>query len=450
MSGYRRFVAVSVTTFTVAAATTAMVLSAPAAGADTCLPAVPPLPQVCVPDLPGGGGGAGPSTVTPTSVSNVDPAAAVTINDPLTPLYQNSGGFAVALVGPGSSTADNISGEVGAISGNTIPVTFDMIDGAGFAADPGAYKLVITPADLGGILPTGVGPESIPMTVTAAPPAPKAALTVAPGSSALATITSAGDPFAKGDTVTTDNSGITFNQPQVKPAAITGTVAVASSVAPGSYHLLVTDTGGQHGSAAITVANTPSLTLASSAGHVVAGQAVTFSGVLARSAGGAGLSGKRVAVYAKPDAGSVVLAGQSTTQATGKYSLRLHPLVNARYIAYFAGDDGDAKAFAKSVPQVRVAPKVTARPAHKKIARHKAIVVKGTVKPAESGVTAKLDYVKSGKRHRLATATIARSGHFRFSTHRPAHRGRYRLLVLVPARTLNTAGTSKVFTVRRK
>lgn len=430
----------------VAATLSGLVVAAPPAAADTCLP--PPLQTVCVPTLPGGGG-TSTSTVSPTSVANTATAAAVTVTDSLAPLYQNSGGVAVALVGPGSATTDNIAGTSVAISGNTITAAFDLVDTNGFPADPGAYNLVITPADLGGVLPTGVGPESIPMTVTAKPPAPAVTLTVAPGSSAAASITSTGDPFAKGDTVSTSNSGITFNQPKVTPTAITGTVTVASSVAPGTYQLLVTDTSGQKGSASITVAVTPTLTLSPSARHVVAGASVTFSGVLASSAGG-GLSGKQVAVYAKPDGGSAAFAGRATTGSSGNYNLVLRPLINAHYIAYFAGDAGDAKAFSNSVPHVTVAPKVTAKPAHKKVARHKAIVVKGKVTPAERGATATLDYVKAGKRHRVASAVIQGSGHFRLATHRPAHRGHYRFVVLVPARTLNTAGTSNVFAVRRK
>jgi hypothetical protein len=255
----RRLLTGIATSVTLAATVFAgLVATAGPAAADSqiCLPGILGLPPVCVPslpiNLPGGGLGTGFSTASPTTFANTDTADVVTITDPAAMIYSLLGGANVQIVGPGSATTDVINGSDTTIdtTAGTITSTLDLDDVEGLPADPGAYLMTISPVDTpGSPLPL----DSVAVTVTADAPTPTAALTVQPGQTAAATVGTSATPFAGGDVVSfTDATdavvtGLTLASPSVTATSITGTLTADSSVATGTYNLLVTDTDGQVG-----------------------------------------------------------------------------------------------------------------------------------------------------------------------------------------------------------
>jgi hypothetical protein len=346
----------------------------------------------------------------------------------------------VALVGPGSSTS-SIPGSVGTISGSSIPVTFDLAPG-GLPVGPGTYSIHITPAVtsgaglgtlLGGLGLTSLPVDTVSVTVTAGLPMPNAQLSVAPGSTTDASITTLATPFASGDAVSfttptgTAVPGLSLQNPAVSAASITGTLNADSSVAPGKYDLLVTDTAGQVGTCqdcvTVTSARATTLTLVTSRAKVVGGQATTMHGRL--TADGAGLQNSTIYLLTKTTRSNVHVLKAVQTSSTGTYAYTFKPTQNSVFAAFFLGDSngpGDAAALSKIVG-VSVSPKLVLHVKTIRVAGHRhgaRMLLTGRTNPAEHGSTVTL--YNHGKR--FGVAKVTSKGTFRL-VKRLVRRGHY-------------------------
>ncbi len=426
----------------------------------------PPLPASVCDTLGGGGGGGGtPSlptgvaTAIPTSFSNTGTAQAVTITDPLGTIYSTlTSGVVVQLVGTGAAAAETVPGTVGTISGTSIPVTFNL-DSTGVPVSPGAYSMHITPANTSSTglttLLSGLGLSSLPVdtvnvTVTAGKPTPTAQLSLAPGGTVAASITTSTTPFAQGDAVSftaSDGSavpGLSLQSPQLSATAITGQLSAGPSVTPGQYNVVVTDTSGQTGSCAgcVTVTSSKATSLALSLSHSVlsAGKSVTLSGHLL--SGGSGVGSGAVYLLSKTVGGKVQVLKLVHSASNGFFSYTFTPMQNAVYAAYFEGGVtplGIDLPSLSNIAKLSVAPRLTLKVvAHrlKGLSHGARLILTGRVTPHLPG---KVTVYNHGKR--FGTAKVASNGTYRF-VKKVLKRGHYALRVRTAKLPVLAAGSS--------
>jgi hypothetical protein len=215
----------------------------------------------------------------------------------------------------------------------------------------------------------------------------------------------------------------------------------------------------------VTTLHTPNpttLSLTASKSTYTVGQqsGVTLSGVLVHTVGSnppAPLAGKTIVISAKSDTGAVRPVTTVQTKSDGSYRFTAFPKTNARYGAFFAGDDGgssgtgDSPALSNAFPRVTVAPLVVAAPKHRKIRKGATALVLGYVSPNEAGRTVTLVRIDgTGKLHRVARGTLTSHSHFSLRGKLPRSPGAYALQVRIGPRTGNLAGKSAIFHIRRR
>lgn len=246
-------------------------LATPASAGTGSLCLVPSLCSI----LPVGSGGvltlpAGLSSVSPSTVTTAAAASPLqlVVTDPRAMIYNTAGGVSVTLTGPSSDASPKtFTGTVGTVSGDSVPTTVDLTSG-GVPPEPGTYTVNVGVASSSGLstLLGLLGLSSLPLdtatlTIGSGMPTPSANLSLSPGGSVPATIsTLTGVLFALGDKVsftTSDGTpvpGLSLTNPSLLASSITGTLTAAADVAPGTYNLVVTDLLGQSGICAACVA----------------------------------------------------------------------------------------------------------------------------------------------------------------------------------------------------
>jgi hypothetical protein len=522
---------------------------------------IPTDPCTVVPQLPicgGGGLPGGVSTVAlaPTPAKNTVTAEVATITDPLENIYHQLGGVELQLVGPNAGTdVINGTGITFDDTAGTITGTFDLAGGLGVPAGPGNYTLNIVPSNNA----AGLAIEQLPVTVTADPPTPLAALAVQPGKTAQALVGTSLVPFASGDTVSVTGpgdapvSGLTFTTQSVVASTISGKLQATSAVALGTYDLKVTDTANQVGTCTGCVvvtnlgpvtnlkaaANTPStaavsfgppagstsavtgysvvvskiagrltsdtgitvhqtgttpsatvtgltaatkyfvtvaakagsasgvpataafftphptrLTLATTRKHIKVGKQLTLIGQLTHKVGSAssGLRAQKVLLFAKiGKSRQPVKLATAKTDGSGKYRYAFKPTRTATYIAVFLGTkstsstSGDSLTFAVARP-VAVKPTIVLRGHFKKHAGGSWLVLKGKVRPNQTGRKVIIERIVKGGVKKLGTAKLKgkskRLSKFTLvEKHLPS--GTYRVRARIKATPSNTAAHSK-------
>jgi hypothetical protein len=280
-----------------------------------------------------------------------------------------------------------------------------------------------------------------------------------------------GTGFAKHDTVTASDPGITFTvaNPQGTASELDGTVAVGAGVADGTYDLTVKDTANHTGvcTGCVVVGKgstgpggnpkKTTLTLSSSKKKVVGGKPVTLSGVLTEGgAKGEPLAHEDINIYGKSGkATEYSLLKKVSTTSAGHYSFKTKPAGNTTYASYFGGtpasgsSDGDLFAFSNGTRRVVVAPLVIAKAKAKKSDHTRPLVVRGHVKPKAAGSSVVLARLVGKHRHKLATAKVSSNSHFRFATKKLRKAGKYRLVVILRHSSSHAGAVSKPIRVKR-
>jgi hypothetical protein len=186
------------------------------------------------------------------------------------------------------------------------------------------------------------------------------------------------------------------------------------------------------------------LTLISSAGQVVAGNAVSLGGSLTDGHGGP-ISGATVTLAALLDGGQSFVVGSTTTTSDGGWIVALHPTHNASYTASYAGD-GQFVSATSSPGRVVVAPNVTVAARHR-TSHVKALVVTGHVAPNKAGRRVRLTAVKANGVTRTFTTTLSSGSNYRFRI--KLGKGAWTLIVGIGSTNGNIAGQSNRLSVKR-
>jgi hypothetical protein len=298
----------------------------------------------------------------------------------------------------------------------------------------------------------GFGSASAPVTATPSVATPPSAPT---GLKALA-----GDGRAALSwTAPTNNGGAAItgytvktalaNGTPVKESPASGTSLTVINLANGTaYQFTVVANNSKGASPASAPATaTPKfatkLTSTRSVATPVAGQGITFSGVLSRASSGAKIAGATVVLTVDPEIGATRTA-QLTTDANGIWTTRQGHLYNSVVSVRFAGDADDAPVSAAS-SKMPVSPRITrTAPANgSSSAATSTLLVKGSISPNKAGRTVVLH--KNGSAY--TTATVAADGTFSISSRLP--KGTYTLKVVIGASPGNVFGQSASFTITR-
>jgi hypothetical protein len=186
------------------------------------------------------------------------------------------------------------------------------------------------------------------------------------------------------------------------------------------------------------------LTLSSTAGHLVSGHAFTLGGSLTSGSGSA-VAGATISVSARLDSGQTITVGSTTTGSDGRWIMSVRPTHNATYTASFAGNSQYAPATSSS-GRVTVAPKVTIAAAG--VSHHAtALAVTGSVSPNKAGRTVRLIAVRSNGVRKTFTATLTGRSAYKFKV--KLGKGKWRLVVRIGRTSGNTAGQSAAKSVKR-
>jgi hypothetical protein len=328
----------------------------------------------------------------------------------------------------------------------------------GAAVLPGVYDVVVTATDnQAGICTqclsvTGTSPVGAPAPVTDLSATATTATTGNASWSASAGATSYNIFVSETSTSSTDG-GITATVAN----SGAGTTATISGLSSGTtyYVSVVAHNSSGDSTPTVTTMTTPeptTLTLAASKNKIINGDAVKLTGKLSKGAD-EGIAHRTIELLAKPDTSHTVVAGQDNTNSSGEYAFSVKPSENTRYFAYFPGTDGSGsvpgESLSVSSPQrVKVAPLVTATPKFTSSPHNSPFVVTGKVAPNEAGTKVRLVTVGAAK-HRIATATLSSTSHYKFSTPRPTKKGSYKFQVLIKHIAGHAKGASKVFKADR-
>jgi hypothetical protein len=187
------------------------------------------------------------------------------------------------------------------------------------------------------------------------------------------------------------------------------------------------------------------LTLATTALKVRAGETVQLSGVLSNG-DGSRPAGTVVALQRQGEGGYKTLR-RTRTGGGGKWSLSFRRSSNTR-IRMRARDAAGKVVRSRSV-RIAVAPRVRASVARKRYARGERAVITGSVKPAKRSVSAVIERrVSGGDFRQVATVRgVARSGRFSLRV-RLARPGLHRVTVRSAADIRNAAGRADPVQVR--
>jgi hypothetical protein len=337
--------------------------------------------------------------------------------------------------------------------------------GVNAAVPPAVYDLQVT--DTAGR--SGSCPGCLQVTGPTDGPGPVVGLTVTATSARTAAVAWSAPttgPTATGYTVVVSKTSSSTSDPGIA-VAMAGTSATVTGLAPASsYFVTVTPVADANaGTPRVTTLHTPNpttLSLTASKSTYTVGQqsGVTLSGVLVHTVGSnppAPLAGKTIVISAKSDTGAVRPVTTVQTKSDGSYRFTAFPKTNARYGAFFAGDDGgssgtgDSPALSNAFPRVTVAPLVVAAPKHRRIRKGATALVLGYVSPNEAGRTVTLVRIDgTGKLHRVARGTLTSHSHFSLRGKLPRSPGAYALQVRIGPRTGNLAGKSAIFHIRRR
>lgn len=406
----------------------------------------------------------------PPSVANTGAAQVVTVADS-NPSTLYTVPPAVQLTGPGSGTDTYNGTAVGVMpvgqtclppvpplppvcipgtGTSSISSTFNLIPG-GLPAGPGDYTLSVCLAAC---------PVSISTTtlhVTGAAPAPGAQQFVVQQNQSKH-VSMAGTGYSKGNNVTAP-AGITFtpDNPQGTATALNGTIHVDGSVADGTYDLTVHDTASQTGvcTGCLVVGQptpprrTSKLTLHAPS-KVNGAKKLVVTGQL--TAGGDALAHQAVGLFGRPDGGKIRKLAVTKTSGNGdyKFSVKLPSTMQiATLFLGFASSPGKAGATAVlSTPKrVVLTPSIKAH-AKKSTSHLKPLVVKGVVKPVESGQSVSVVAKHAGKTKRLGTAKV-NGTHFRLRTKKLTKPGKYKIVVTLASGHGHAAAKSKAITIKR-
>jgi hypothetical protein len=196
-----------------------------------------------------------------------------------------------------------------------------------------------------------------------------------------------------------------------------------------------------------------SLTLATTRKHIKAGKQLTLTGQLTHKVGSAssGLRSQKVLLFAKIGNARPVKLATAKTDGSGKYRYAFKPTRTAKYIAVFFGSkstsstSGEALTFAVS-PAVAVKPTIVLRGHFTKHAGGSWLVLKGKVRPNQTGRKVIIERIVKGGVKKLGTAKLKgkskRVSRFKLvEKHLPS--GTYRLRARIKATPANTAAHSK-------
>ena len=251
----------------------------------------------------------------------------------------------------------------------------------------------------------------------------------------------------------TTDTGITVNQTGTTPSAtVTGLTGATK------YFVTVAAKAGTASGVPATVAfftpHPTSLTLATTRKHIKAGKQLTLIGRLTHKVGSAssGLRSQKVLLFAKiGNSRQPVKLATAKTDGSGKYRYAFKPTRTATYIAVFLGTkstsstSGDALTFAVA-RAVAVKPTIVLRGHFKKHAGGSWLVLKGKVKPNQTGRKVIIERIVKGGVKKLGTAKLKgkskRVSRFKLvEKHLPS--GTYRLRARIKATPTNTAAHSK-------
>lgn len=331
----------------------------------------------------------------------------------------------VAVQSGKSATVSNNGGTV------TVPIVVSRTNAAGI-------DVTVTNAttDFGSVTCTAC------LGVAVAPSRPTGALATKAGTSATVqwnavTPPSDGGAPVTGYTVTVTspaNSGIATQS--LGPNATTATF---SNLADGTdYVFAITVTNSAMLTSKAATASTSrvaQLTLRAAATRVVSGQSVRLFGRLL-TASGTPIAGESVVVRHRSDSGGTGTVGETTTDASGGWSLVARPRVNQTYTASYAGDGTNLPTTSRGT-RVIAAARVTI---HGSAAQDQ-VTIYGHVAPNKAGETVRLVAIdENGQIHHLGHDFLNSRSRYRFHRHMPDPR--WRLQVRIGATGGNGAGHS--------
>lgn len=187
--------------------------------------------------------------------------------------------------------------------------------------------------------------------------------------------------------------------------------------------------------------DTTSVTLGASTTTATAGQHITLRGHVMDTTTSKPVSGATVRI--SETIGSRTGTAKATTDAKGAWSLTLPARRTATYEATYAGDD-DRHASSSRPVTVTVRYRVIVS----EVEDGRPVVLRGRVSPADAGVLVTVYQVRDdGTRHAVATART--NGRGRWRAHWRASAGKHQALATVHSGSRNSAGRSRLVTVRR-